>query len=345
LEFEVLDRGYGLSQGAAVSYFREGRLLGAVLPSNSPGVHTLWLPAIPLKTPIVLKPGREEPWTPYRVIQAFLAAGAPKEAFGFYPTDHAGAAELLHSAPRSMIFGDVAAAKLRAHDPRVQIHGPGFSKIILGEDSADEWERHLDVMVSSITANGGRSCLNASSIWTPRHGRAIAEALGRRLASVRARPADDPEASLAAFAHPAVAEQISAVIDQGLRGGGATDWTETFRGAPRLTRIGRCAYLLPTIIHCEQPDHPLADREFLFPYASVVEIAGERMLDTVGPTLVASAITGDEPFIRELMACRHIDRLNIGPIPTGELRWDQPHEGNLFEHLYRRRALQMESAA
>ena len=44
------------------------------------------------------------------------------------------------------------------------------------------------------------------------------------------------------------------------------------------------------------------------------------------------------------MACGHIDRLNIGPIPTFKLSWDQPHEGNLFEHLYRQRAFQIEGA-
>ena len=43
-----------------------------------------------------------------------------------------------------------------------------------------------------------------------------------------------------------------------------------------------------------------------------------------------------------MMACEHIDRLNIGPIETFRLSWDQPHEGNLFEHLYRQRAFQIE---
>ena len=33
------------------------RCSAAVLPSNSPGVHTLWLPAIPLQMGLVLKPG------------------------------------------------------------------------------------------------------------------------------------------------------------------------------------------------------------------------------------------------------------------------------------------------
>ena len=34
------------------------------------------------------------------------------------------------------------------------------------------------------------------------------------------------------------------------------------------------------------------------------------------------------------------DRLNVGPIATNQISWDQPHEGNLFEHLYARRSFQ-----
>ena len=58
---------------------------------------------------------------------------------------------------------------------------------------------------------------------------------------------------------------------------------------------------------------------------------------------VVPAITRDPKFTRALMACPDIDRLNIGPVPTWHLSWDQPHEGNLFEHLYRQRAFQMEA--
>ena len=36
--------------------------------------------------------------------------------------------------------------------------------------------------------------------------------------------------------------------------------------------------------------------------------------------------------------------LNLGPIPTPRISWDQPHEGNLFDHLYARRAFQSASA-
>jgi hypothetical protein len=88
LDLSILDHGFGEQGGARVSFYPATRCLGVVMSSNSPAVNSLWLPAIALKMPVILKPGREEPWTPYRLIQAFIAAGCPAEAFGFYPTDH-----------------------------------------------------------------------------------------------------------------------------------------------------------------------------------------------------------------------------------------------------------------
>src|SRR6185437_11906478 len=169
-DLSILDQGYGSDEGRTLSWFREARTFGAVLPSNSPGVHSLWIPAIALKTPIVLKPGREEPWTPLRIIEALAAAGFPREAFGFYPTDHAGAAALLQAVDRAMLFGDASTTRAWAKDPRVELHGPGYSKVVLGEDeaAAGRWERYVDLMISSIAANGGRSCINASGVWAPR---------------------------------------------------------------------------------------------------------------------------------------------------------------------------------
>jgi len=342
---DILDMGYGGCDGRMLSFYREGRSFGAVLPSNSPGVHSLWIPAIPLKAPIVLKPGREEPWTPLRIIESLAAAGVPREAFGFYPTDHAGAGELLRSVDRSMLFGGGATVRPYENDLAVELHGPGYSKIVLGDDAADHWQDYLDVMVASIEVNGGRSCINASAVWTPRDSREIAEAVAERLARRAALPADDPNATLAAFANPQVAESINAVIDQGLRQPGAVDLTGAKRGSPRLVKKGRCAWLLPTVVHAPDPQHALANREFLFPYASVVECPTRQLAEAIGPSLIVTAITQDAELIQSLMACRNVDRLNIGAIPTYRISWDQPHEGNLFEHLYRQRAFQIESAA
>ncbi len=338
-DLSILDRGYGSDDGRTLSWFREARVFGAVLPSNSPGVHGLWIPAIALKTPVAVKPGREEPWTPWRIIQAFVAAGIPRAAFGFYPSDHGGASTLLNTVDRAMLFGDASTTRPYRNNPNVELHGPGYSKVILGEDAAVDFEKYVDLMVSSIAANGGRSCINASAIWTPTNADAIADAVARKLSAIRPLPADHPEAQIAAFANPIMPQRMNAIIEGNMPG--ALDICEKIRGTPRLQTLGRCSYLLPTIIRCDR-EHPLANKEFLFPFASVIECPKSEMPEAIGPTLVGTVITADPAFRRAMMACPNIDRLNLGAVPTWQLSWDQPHEGNLFEHLYRQRAFQTE---
>ncbi len=57
LDLSVLDKGFGVQDGRMQCFFLTTNAFGAVLPSNSPGVHSLWVPAIALKAPLVLKPG------------------------------------------------------------------------------------------------------------------------------------------------------------------------------------------------------------------------------------------------------------------------------------------------
>jgi acyl-CoA reductase-like NAD-dependent aldehyde dehydrogenase len=116
---------------------------------------------------------------------------------------------------------------------------------------------------------------------------------------------------------------------------------ETTQNQSRVVERAGCTYLMPTIVHVESPDHPLSNREFLFPFASVVECSQADMVRRIGPTLVVTAITQDQNFRRDLLASANVGRLNFGPIATNRISWDQPHEGNLFDHLYARRAFQV----
>jgi acyl-CoA reductase-like NAD-dependent aldehyde dehydrogenase len=340
----VLDRGFGEISGQAISYYPKARALGIVLPSNSPGVHGLWVPTIALKTPLVLRPGGAEPWTPYRIVQSLMKAGIPADAFCYFPSDHAGAGEIVRRCGRSMFFGDLGAVGSFRGDPRIELHGPGYSKLLLGMDQVDSWQRSIDLIAASIADNGGRSCVNASGVWTPRHGSQIARALAERLVKIEPRSAQDPEASIAPFADPAVARRLSDQIDAGLQEPGATDVTAELRRGPRLVRAHGSTFLLPTVVHCTSSSHPLANREFLFPFAAVVDLTAgemEALPDALGPTLVVTALTNDQALIDRLLGSDLIGRLNLGPIQTNTIVWDQPHEGNLFEHLYGRRAFQM----
>ena len=336
----VIDGGFGEHSGIPVYYAPTTDALGVVLPSNSPGVNSIWMPAIALGVPVVLKPGREEPWTPLRIIQAFVAAGMPREAFSCYPTDHEGSARILEVCGRSLLFGDEGVTKTYAKDPRVNIHGPGRSKILIGADVVDDWRDFLDVLVASVADNGGRSCINASSIFVPAHGEEIAEAIAQRLAEIELKPHDDEDAKLSAFANPKFAEWIDAKIDEGLAEGGAVDVTAQHRDGPRARELGGSQYLMPTLVRCDSPEHALAKTEFLFPFVSVVEVPEERMLDEIGPSLVVTGVTKSPDFAEALRRSPDINRLNLGPLPTSRVDWDQPHEGNLFEFLYERRAIQ-----
>jgi acyl-CoA reductase-like NAD-dependent aldehyde dehydrogenase len=311
-----------------------------VLPSNSPGVHTLWLPIIPLQIGLVLKPGPQEPWTPYRMTQAFVQAGIPKQAIAIYPGLGDVGAAVLNSCPRSLIFGGTATVEQYKGNPRVQAHGPGFSKIILGDDEVDNWPKYLDMMVDSVFINSGRGCINCSGVWVSRHAREIAEAIAAKIGPVQPLPPEDPNSALAAFTVPNQADAISAQIDQDLKEAGTHDMTAKF-GA-RLVKRERCDYLRPTVILCDSPTPAAAKKEFMFPFVTVVQCAQDKMLDAIGPTLVCSVVTRDKKFQRALIDATHIDRLNLGPIPTIQLNWLQPHEGSIVDFLFRARAFQFD---
>jgi hypothetical protein len=340
LDLEIFARGWGEEgRGVIVSYQCQSPVLGAVLPNNSPGVHTLWLPAVPLQVGLVLKPGSQEPWTPYRMIYAFIQSGIPAEAFCLYPGTHDVGGSILSRCDRSMIFGSQQTIDQYAGNPKVQVHGPGFSKILIGDDCVDQWESYLDMMVESILSNSGRSCINASGVWASRHTKEISEALAQKLGPVDVKGPQDDSAELAAFVNPAMATGTWAMVQNDLAESGVTHMTENF--GPRLIEKERCAYLRPVVVHADSPTKAVASKEYMFPFASVVKCTQKDMIKSIGSTLVCSAITNDESWISDLTDAVHIDRLNIGPMPTNRLNWLQPHEGNMIDFLYRSRAYQV----
>ena len=59
-----------------------------------------------------------------------------------------------------------------------------------------------------------------------------------------------------------------------------------------------------------------------------------------------AGVLGDHARTRSssgsLLDATHIDRLNLGPMPTIQLNWLQPHEGSIVDFLFRARAFQFE---
>ncbi len=340
LSLDILSRGYGVEdRGVIVSYQAQTPVLGAVLPSNSPGVHTLWLPVVALQMGLVLKPGSQEPWTAYRVASAFAEAGIPPEIMSLYPGGHDVGGTILSSCNRAMIFGSQKTIDQYSGNPRVQVHGPGFSKIFLGDDCVDDWEKYLDLMVESVYINGGRSCINCSGIWASKHTKEIAAAIAERIGPVEALPPTDPQAGLAAFTAKEVGGAIVNMIEQDMTEDGVTDMTAGY--GDRLVEKDRCSYIRPMVAHADNPSRAVASKEFMFPFVSVVQCPQDQMIKHMGYTLVGSCITKDMNFIGQLTDATNIDRLNIGAIPTTKLNWLQPHEGNIIDFLFRSRAYQV----
>ena len=129
-------------------------------------------------------------------------------------------------------------------------------------------------------------------------------------------------------------------LKRGLNDGSVTEVTSKYREGDRLVQNERYDFLLPTVLHCTDPKATLANTEYMFPMVSVVECPQAKMVSTIGSTLVCSAITNDAGWKDELLAATHIDRLNIGSIPTTKMNWLQPHEGNIVDFLFRSRAYQ-----
>ena len=182
------------------------------------------------------------------------------------------------------------------------MHGPGYSKVVIGPDVADDWERHIDVIAESISNNGGRSCVNASGVWVTSHADRDRRSPGGTAREGDAASGGRPRGgSWRRLPIRPSRSRISAMIEQDLApaesdGGGASDVSAAVRGADRVVSVHGGTYLLPTIVRCDA-DHPLANREFLFPFASVVEVSADRC-----PT--ASASPSSSPASRTTLSSR-----------------------------------------
>ena len=250
------------------------------------------------------------------------------------------ASEILKLCGRALLFGDKTTTDRYAGDSRIEIHGPGFSKILIGEDEIERWPEYLDLMVESIAQNGGRSCINASAIVVPARADEIADGLAKRLGPVEPRPIDDESAMLAGFANPKMAEFINAAIDDGLQTSGAEDVTAKYRRGPRLVALKArftCVRRLCAATRL-RTRWPIANTFSRTPASS--RCRRQRWSNRSDRLWSSPRSPATSALIEQLIESPLIERLNLGPLSTMKISWDQPHEGNLFEFLYKRRAIE-----
>ena len=157
-----------------------------------------------------------------------------------------------------------------------------------GRGIGNQAEKRLqeDLIVESIYINGGRGCINTSSIWASRHTEEIAQALAEKLGPIEALPPTDPNAGLAAFTIDGMATAIWDSIQDDLDEDGVTHVTEQY--GDRLIEKELSGYIRPTIVHCKSPENAIAQKEYMFPFASVVECPEDKMLGTIGEDQVSA---------------------------------------------------------
>src|SRR5206468_1823725 len=113
----------------------------------------------------------------------------------------------------------------------------------------------------------------------------------KRLGPVEVKSPEDSSAELAAFTIPDQAVQVNALIEQECKEQGVEEVTARYRNGSRLVQKERCAYLRPTVVHCESPAAAIAKKEYMFPFTTVVKCPQDKILESIGPTLVCSLIS------------------------------------------------------
>jgi acyl-CoA reductase-like NAD-dependent aldehyde dehydrogenase len=312
--------------GRAV-WTRRGDVFAVHAAGNHPGVHALWPQALALGYRVAVRPSRREPLTPYRLVSALREAGFGADQVVLLPTDHAVADDVLAAADLSMAYGGDEVVRKYAHDATVLPQGPGRSKILV---SGEDWRPHLDLIVQSVSAEGGTACVNATAVYVDGDPTPLAEALAERLGAIPSLPPDDEHAVL-----PAQPIEAAQAIERYLRDH-AGDAAPRLGGAGIVDPLpGGGAVLRPAVHQVDRADAPQTGIELGFP---CVWVAPWSPRDGVGPlrdSLVLTAVTPDAELVDRLVEDPTISNVYLGDHPTYWMRPDVPHDSYLAEFLMR----------
>jgi acyl-CoA reductase-like NAD-dependent aldehyde dehydrogenase len=317
--------------GRAV-WTRRGDVFAVHAPGNHPGVHGLWLEALALGYRVAVRPSRRDPFTPHRLISALRAAGFGDDQVVLLPTSHDDAGAILSGADLGMAYGGEDVMRKYAAHSTVLPQGPGRSKILLTADV--DWREHLDVIVASISHEGGRACVNTTAVFVEGDTAAVARAIAERLAAIPSLPPEDEQAVL-----PVVPVADARRLEQFLlaKAAGTIPWL----GADGVVdELGDgSAVLRPAVHQLDRPDAAQAGIELPFPCVWVAPWTPEAGLAPFKETLVLAAVTHDAELVDVLVAEPTISNVYVGDHPTYWFEPGIPHDGYLADFLMRTKAV------
>jgi acyl-CoA reductase-like NAD-dependent aldehyde dehydrogenase len=317
--------------GRAV-WIRRGNVFAVHAAGNHPGVHALWLEALALGYRVAVRPSRREPFTPHRLIAALRESGFGDNQVILLPTDHAAADEILRQADLGMVYGGQEVTDKYATDPTVLPNGPGRAKILITAEI--DWRDYLDMIINSISHQGGVGCINTTAVFTEGDPTPLAEAIAERLATIPSLPPDDDKAVL-----PVYSLQAAKTIEEYLLTN-AQGTTSHLGGHGVIDELSDGSAVLRPAVH--QVDNPYATQvniELAFPCVWVAPWTRQAGTPAFTNTLVLTAVTHDEQLLDDLLTDPTIKNLYIGNHPTYWLEPGIPHDAYLGEFLMRTKAV------
>jgi acyl-CoA reductase-like NAD-dependent aldehyde dehydrogenase len=290
------------------------------------------LQPLALEYRVAVRPSRREPLTPHRLISALRTSGFGDDQVVLLPTEYDAAGELLRQADLSMVYGGQEVIDKYAINPAVLPNGPGRSKILITADS--DWHEYLDMIVASISHEGGTACVNTTAVFVEGDPTPVAEAIAERLATIPSLPPEDERAVLTAYSLQA-AKKIESYLLAHAAG------TRAHLGGDRVVdELGDgSAVLRPAVHQLDSPDAPQANIELAFPCVWVAPWTQEAGIAPLKHTLVLTALTRNEQLLDDLLTEPTVKNLYIGAHPTYWMKPGIPHDGYLGEFLMRTKAV------
>ena len=331
---DVFDSHLYEAAGARIALVPRGRTVGFLMPGNHPATHFMWLCALAMKMPVVVRPSSDDVFTPYRLAASLLDAGLPEDAVAFVPGGHDLVDTIVQSCSLSVLFGSQALADRYASNRNVRIHGPGRSKVVVLGDA--DFARAVDLICRLVMDDAGRGCINGSAVIVEGDAGKLAAAVARALERVPLRSPLAEGAQLGAV-RPREADAYNAFIDSGL-GSGAVELTPG-RGH-RVATVDGVALMRPTVLEVRSFEHPLFGMELPFPFVVFAAAGSRQEVLRAARNSLAVVIAGqDEALAHELLLDPSIEKVFEGGALSTEFDPLEPHEGYLLDFLFHKKSL------
>lgn len=329
---DVFDRHVYEADGLRIGFTPRGRTVGFVMPGNHPSTHFMWLAALAMKMPVVIRPSSDDVFTPYRVTMALLDAGLPEDAIVFAPGGHDLVDAIIDVCPLAVLFGAQPMADRYAANRNVRIHGPGRSKVVVmaGADVAET----TALITRLVMDDAGRGCINGSAVIVEGVASTLAAAVAEALDRVAIQSPLTEGAELGSV-RPAEAAAYNGLIDSRLG-----DGHELTAGcAGRVATVNGVEIMRPTVIEVPSFEHPLFGVELPFPFIVFASASRPNLVRAARHSL-AVVVAGHDPSIaEELLLEPTIDKVFAGGALSTEFDPREPHEGFLVDFLYQKKAL------